>query len=203
MLLDRHQLFQLAAYATAYAAGTPPDEDDVRMFLRIAHDDASASARARFLDGVDEERWPQSAIEARAWTSELVSGAPRVERAPWALVLLVGRDESDPANWNSPLAYVPEPGGEAYPAWEPFYRALARWDMKALEERSTAVGWRTPGALDVPVAYTRDSLTAPEQPWWRRHANALQAGAAALVALAGGALLYRATAAPDSARTEG
>ena len=41
MLLDRHQLFQLAAYANAYAAGTPPAEDDVRMFLRIAYDDAS------------------------------------------------------------------------------------------------------------------------------------------------------------------
>ncbi len=203
MLLDRHQLFQLAAYANAYAAGNPPDEDDVRMFLRIAHDDASANARARFLAEVDEERWPQSAIEVRPWTSELVSGAPLIERAPWALVLLAGRDEADPANWSSPLAYIPEPGSEVYPAWEPFYRALARWDIAALEERSTAVGWRPPAAPDAPVAYTRDSLTAPEQPWWRRHANALQAGAAALVALAGGALLYRATTAPENVRTEG
>ena len=111
MLLDRHQLFQLAAYANAYAAGTPPAEDDVRMFLRIAYDDASGSARERFLAGVDEERWPQSAIEVRTWTSagQLVRGAPPVEHAPLALVLLAGRDENDPASWHSPLAYVPEP----------------------------------------------------------------------------------------------
>ena len=168
------------------------------MFLRIAYDDASGSARERFLAGVDEERWPQSAIEVRTWApaGQLVRGAPLVERAPLALVLVAGRDENDPASWHSPLAYVPEPGDETYRAWEPFYRALARWDVQALSERATSVGWLEPGSSELPVAFTRDSLATPPQPWWRQHANLLQAGAAALIALAGGAWLYRATAAP-------
>ncbi len=170
MLLDRHRISRLIALAAMEGSSKGAErqlhEDEVKLFLKAAYDDATDTARAAFMERVEASpasEWPWSAV--RAMTSRsgggggggggvgfggLVLALPKLtfRATPAALLLLRGQAESADAD---PGDRLPERGSAAGSPWEPLHLALDSWNTQEILQWIGPQGWIQPGSPPLPA----------------------------------------------------
>lgn len=145
MYVDPSRVQMLARYAARVAEGSPEElaglEGEVRLFIEAAWAEASAEARARFMDAVRRVGPPMPwaavtvphFVEAPAATGP--QGRPTL-RGPAALELLVG--QADPEDEGVPGYRVDVQSAAGRRAFE----ALMSWEARTIEAIAAPAGWR-------------------------------------------------------------
>lgn len=142
-VIDRHRVARLVELSAAERTLKGPErllrEEDVKLLIRAAYDDATDAARADFMARVQRmptSAWPWSAVQVMAprgggggtgGSLGSVVAVPRPALVPALLVLIRGQADSthlDPGN------RLPEPGSPEFAEWEPLQRALDTWDTQ-------------------------------------------------------------------------
>lgn len=190
MLFDRYQLLQLIAYATASEEDRPP-EADRRSFTAVLYNEADAAARVRFMELLDGNTDAQAPFRVSVFEPalEFRRGAPLLRQGPIALVLLLGKDETDPNLWVDRGDYIPDPGMTESEAWRPLLEALAGWDTATLAQSVTSTGWQLaeprqgersdpeePPPVSAVVEETASDVTTPGS-FWSRNSDYIIGGA--------------------------
>jgi hypothetical protein len=135
MYIDPSRVDMLARYSARLAAATPEQlgalEGEVRLFIEALWTEASAEARARFLDAVRRvgPPMPWSAITAPPGAR----GGPSA--APAALELILG--QADPDDEGVPAYRVDPKSDQGARALE----ALQAWDRATMEAIGAPAGW--------------------------------------------------------------
>lgn len=157
MLVDRQRVGQLITLSALERTLQGPErqlrESDVAVLVKAAYDDATAEARAAFMQrvkGYPESAWPWSAVAASGTGTARGGGGlgkiivymPAAPKTPPALILLMGQAESADAD---PGDRLPPRGSPEAAEWEPLYKALEGWDTAAIAGYLGPIGWRTPG----------------------------------------------------------
>ncbi len=190
MLFDRYQLLQLIAYATASEEDRPP-EADRRSFTAVLYNEADAAARVRFMKLLDGSTDAQAPFQVSVFEPavEFRRGAPPLRKGPIALVLLLGKDETDPNLWVDRGDYIPDPGMPESEAWRPLLDALAGWDTATLASSVTSTGWqlaeprgdeRSDPQEPPPVAVSVENptdVTTRDGSFWSRNSDYIIGGA--------------------------
>lgn len=151
-IIDRHRVARLVELSAAERTLKGPErelrEEDVKLLIRQAYDDATDAARAEFMARVQKmptSAWPWSAVQVmtpRGGSGVDKLGAavavPRPLMAPALLVLIRGQADSadiDPGN------RIPDPGALGAAEWVPLHMALDTWDTQALMKAIGPQGW--------------------------------------------------------------
>ncbi|MDC0720887.1 hypothetical protein [Nannocystis bainbridge] len=150
-VIDRHRVARLVELSAAERTLKGPErqlrEEDVKLLIRAAYDDAMDAPRADFMarvQGVPTSAWPWSAVQVmapRGGTGVSLGGlvgVPRPALIPALLVLIRGQADSadlDPGN------RLPEPGSPEFAEWEPLQRALDTWDTQTITKSIGPQGW--------------------------------------------------------------
>ncbi|MEZ4454852.1 MAG: hypothetical protein R3B09_35710 [Nannocystaceae bacterium] len=156
MLVDRHRIRQLITLSALERTLQGPErllrEEDVAILIKGAYDDATASARAAFMERVKkypESAWPWSAVASMTPRGGgggggglVIVAVPSGPKSPAVLTLLMGQADSPDAD---PANRLPPRGSPEGDEWEPLYKALESWDTATIEKYLGPGGWRTPG----------------------------------------------------------
>ncbi|MDC0721721.1 hypothetical protein [Nannocystis bainbridge] len=150
-VIDRHRVARLVELSAAERTLKGPErqlrEEDVKLLIKAAYDDATDAARADFMARVQRlptSAWPWSAVQLvapRGGTGVSLGsivGVPRPALVPALLVLIRGQADSadlDPGN------RLPEPGSPEFAEWEPLQRALDTWDTQTITKSIGPQGW--------------------------------------------------------------
>jgi hypothetical protein len=151
-IIDRHRVARLVELSAAERTLKGPErqlrEEDVKLLIRQAYDDATDAARAEFMARVQEmptSAWPWSAVQVMTPRGGgggdklgAVVAVPRPLMAPALLVLIRGQADSadiEPGN------RIPDPGAPGAAEWVPLHMALDAWDMQAIMKAIGPQGW--------------------------------------------------------------
>jgi hypothetical protein len=167
-MLDRHRVTQLIELVAHERAARGPERSlrgrDVEVFLRAAYDDATAPARAKFMErmrAMPSSDWPWSTVQAPPFmqtrggsggnVAQFVAmggaGPVAASSSPPALILLLGQADSIDSD---PGDRIPARGTPEAVRWEPLYRALEAWDTDTIQRWIGPVGWSVPGEAPPP-----------------------------------------------------
>lgn len=131
MYVDRHSIELLLKYSAPDAS---PDDNELRQWLTVLVDRATADAREAFTTAVANGDYPLNAVRAQTMPEGELSLA--IDRAPPALLLILGEavdpDTLDPRN-NVPQELE-----------GPLKAVLATWDRTAIEQMLKEEGWKVP-----------------------------------------------------------
>ena len=174
MLLDRHRVARLIELTAMESTLQGPErllrEEDVKLFLKAAYDDATDEARAAFMTRVEampSSAWPWSAVKVTAvgggggggggglvvggggGLGKIIVAVPKpvVPTTPAALVLLRGQADVADAD---PGDRLPARGTLEGAPWEPLFQALDDWDTSTIQAWSGPQGWGMPSGVLVP-----------------------------------------------------
>lgn len=151
-VIDRHRVTRLMELSAAERTLKGPErllrEEDVKLLIKAAYDDATDAARADFMALVQKKptsAFPWSAVQAMAPRSGggnlgglLGVPKPVIPPTPAALVLLLGQADSadsDPGN------HLPDRGTPEAAEWEPLYKALDTWNTQVIMKAIAPQGW--------------------------------------------------------------
>lgn len=150
-IIDRHRVARLIELSAAERTLKGPErmlrEEDVKLLIKAAYDDATDAARAEFMARVQKmptSAWPWSAVQAMAprggggGNLGAVASLPHLPMMPALLVLIRGQAESadiDPGN------RLPDPGALEAHEWLPLYKALDAWDTQMILKSVGPQGW--------------------------------------------------------------
>ena len=151
-VIDRHRVARLVELSAAERTAKGPErqlrEEDVRLLIRAAFDDATDAARADFKSRMEKfptSAWPWSAVQATAPRSGggidslgLAFVVPKPAMTPALLVLIRGQADSadiDPGN------RLPDRGTPEAAAWETLHKALDTWDTPKITRAIGPQGW--------------------------------------------------------------
>lgn len=153
-VIDRHRIARLVELSAAERTLKGPErllrEEDVKLLIKAAYDDATDAARADFMARVQKmptSAWPWSAVQATAPRGGGTGGSlgsvvavpkPVAPTTPALLVLIRGQADSadvDPGN------RIPDRGTPEAAEWEPLHKAIDAWDTQALLKFIGPQGW--------------------------------------------------------------
>ena len=167
MPLNRDRFARMIELSAAEPTLTGPArllrEDEVAQLVRVAYDDASDNARARFVSLIErapESAWPWSAVQASGTRSAVgigrVLGVPRpvVNMPPPTTILLLGQVDSPEID---PGDRVPARGTPEAALWEPLYKAIDTWDTATIKKWLHPLGWSMPGTSGPPAEAPPDA----------------------------------------------
>ena len=174
MLLDRHRVARLIELTAMESTLQGPErllrEEDVKLFLKAAYDDATDEARAAFMTRVEampSSAWPWSAVKVTqgggggggvvvggggggiGGVGKIIVAVPKpvVATTPAALVLLRGQADFADAD---PGDRLPARGTLEGAPWEPLFQALDDWDTSTIQAWIGPQGWGMPSGVLVP-----------------------------------------------------
>lgn len=150
-IIDRHRVARLVELSAVERTLKGPErllrEEDVKLLIKAAYDDATDAARADFMARVQKmptSAWPWSSVQATAprgggsLGSVVAVPKPVSPTTPALLVLIRGQADSaddDPGN------RIPDRGTPDAAEWEPLHKALDAWDTQAITRSIGPQGW--------------------------------------------------------------
>ncbi|SFF43862.1 hypothetical protein SAMN02745121_08862 [Nannocystis exedens] len=151
-IIDRHRVARLVELSAAERTLKGPErllrEEDVKLLIKAAYDDATDAARAEFMARVQKmptSAWPWSAVQAMAprgggggGSLGTVVAVPKAALTPALLVLIRGQADSadiDPGN------RIPDRGSPDAAEWETLHKALDAWDTPTITRSIGPQGW--------------------------------------------------------------
>ncbi|PCC68227.1 hypothetical protein SAMN02745121_08632 [Nannocystis exedens] len=151
-IIDRHRVARLIELSAAERTLKGPErqlrEEDVKLLIKAAYDDATDAARAEFMARVQKmptSAWPWSAVQAMAprgggggGSLGVVVAVQRPLMAPALLVLIRGQADSADIDSGNRL---PDPGAPGAEEWVPLHMALDAWDTQTLKKAIGPLGW--------------------------------------------------------------
>ena len=157
--IDRHRMARLielsALEPTLQGFERELKEEEVKVLIKAAYDDATDAARTAFMARVKQlptSAWPWSAVQAMTPRPGATGGlggiaalglAPRpgVPRTPALLLLLRGQAEQADGD---PGDRLPERGTPEGLEWELFFKALDDWNTASILKSIGPQGWLSP-----------------------------------------------------------
>ena len=172
-VIDRHRVSQLITLTALEQTLQGPErllrEEDVAILIKAAYDDATAAARAAFMERVKdypESKWPWSAVEVakppqgKGGGGIVIVAVPSGPKTPAALILILGQADSPDAD---PGNRLPERTSAEGAEWEPLYKAFDTWSVSTIQKYISPGGWMTPGGK-VPFEEPQDGDTSGAPP---------------------------------------